>query len=303
MRILITGGTGFVGSSLIRHLRARGHEFVILTRAAEAARNKLGQAGDRFVAWDGRSPLPATVFDGVEAVINLAGEGLASKRWTPMQKQRILDSRLELTRALVAGINDHGRQCRLLISASAIGYYPVNLEQALDESTPPAEGFMADVCRLWEAETQALNPGVRRVILRIGVVLGKGGGVIARLLPVFRTGFGGPVGNGLQIMSWIHLDDLVGIITHALDNQAMAGVYNAVAPNPVSNRQFSRALGQALHRPALVPVPAVALRGAMGEMAAVVLDSQNISSHKVEKEAGYRFRHPDIEQAVKAALT
>lgn len=295
MRVLITGATGFVGSQLVARLRREGHECVILTRDVAAAEKKLGQGKDRFVAWDARSPLPEDVFENIDAAVNLVGESIAAKRWSPAQKQRIIDSRINATRALVAGLKKRGTT---LISASAIGFYPVNRPEALDESASPGEGFMPEICQRWEAETDSLAEGVRKVILRIGVVVGRQGGMMQKLLPVFRLGAGGPVGNGQQMMSWIHVDDLVGIIMHALSHEEMSGVYNAVAPQPVTNREFSKQLGQALKRPAFFAAPAFAMRLAMGEMADVVLDAQNISATKVRDEAGYQFQYPDMRSAL-----
>lgn len=298
MKILITGGTGFVGSRLIQRLQPQGHTFVVLTRSVASARRRLGNGNHlEFVPWDARSPLPPEVLAEVDAAVNLVGESIAARRWTPQQKKRILQSRTEPTRALVEGINRHAPRCRVLVSASAIGYYPVNRPEALDEDTPPAEGFMARICRDWEAEARNIKDGVRLVIPRIGVVLGRGGGVVDRLLPIFKMGLGGPVGNGRQVMSWIHVDDLAGILDRALKDESMHGPYNAVAPHPVSNRDFSRAFGRALGRPAVLPVPAFVLRAAMGEMAGIVLDSQDISGRRIQ-EAGYEFLYPRIEHAM-----
>lgn len=297
MKILITGGTGFVGSHLIRRLVSQDYECVVLTRNVSGARRRLGTAGCRFVQWDTRSPIPEDAFEGVDGAVNLVGESLASRRWSPEQKKRIFNSRIEPTRHLVEGLNEHAPQCKVLVSASAIGYYPVNLPDRLTEDSEPGDGFLPDICRQWEEEAGHLNPRSRVVILRFGVVLGRDGGVIAKLLPVFKMGLGGPVSDGSQIMSWVHLEDVVGVITRALTDDAMFGVYNTVAPEPVSNREFSKSLGHALGRPAVVAAPAFMLRTALGEMSTVVLDSQTIAGDKL-LEAGYEFLYPDIDKAM-----
>ncbi|ANB02672.1 TIGR01777 family oxidoreductase [Ectothiorhodospira sp. BSL-9] len=298
MRILITGGTGFVGSRLIARMQPQGHEFVVLTRNAEKARRKLGMDTFRIIEWDTRSPIPPDAFQGVEAAVNLVGESIASKRWSSQQKKKIINSRVEPTRALVDGINAHAPQCRALVSASAIGYYPVNHPEPLEEESEPAAGFMSEICQKWEAEAERVNESTRLVIVRIGVVLGRGGGVVGRLMPIFKAGLGGPVSDGSQMMSWIHLEDLAGILSRGLKEDSMRGVYNAVAPHPVTNREFSKAFAKALGRPALLPAPAFMLRATMGEMADIVLDSQAISGRKVQEEGGYSFLYPRIEHAM-----
>ncbi|SEQ19156.1 hypothetical protein SAMN05421693_11963 [Ectothiorhodospira magna] len=297
MKILITGGTGFVGAQLIRRLVAQDCECVVLTRNTAKARRKLGTMGCQFISWDTRSPIPKEAFEGVDGAVNLVGESLASRRWSAEQKKRIFDSRIEPTRHLVEGLNEHAPQCKVLVSASAIGYYPVNLPDRLTEDSEPGDGFLPDICRQWEEEATHLNPRSRVVILRFGVVLGRDGGVIGKLLPVFKMGLGGPVSDGSQMMSWIHLEDVIGVTLRALIDDAMFGVYNAVAPEPVTNRAFSKSLGHALGRPAVLTAPAFMLRTAMGEMSTVVLDSQTISGDKL-LEAGYEFLYPDIDQAM-----
>ena len=286
MRILITGATGFVGTPLARRLFLAGHELVILSRDAGRAERRVG-ARARYLSWDPLSgPPPLTALGGVEAVFNLMGENLGAGRWTPARKRAIYESRVVGTRHLVEGLAS-AEPLALWVNFSAIGYYPVNAAESFDEDGPRGEGFAPRVCADWEAAA-AQAPARRRVVLRVGTVLGAGGGALDKLLPPFKAGLGGPVGAGRQMMSWIHRDDLVRLCLRCVEDERFEGVINAVAPTPVSNRDFSRTLGRVLGRPARVPAPPPALKLALGEMAQLVLDGQRIVPGRL---SGLDFDH------------
>ncbi|MEM9302861.1 MAG: TIGR01777 family oxidoreductase [Pseudomonadota bacterium] len=298
MRILITGATGFVGTPLARALYLAGHELVLLSRDATAAKRRVGVRAS-YVTWDPLAgPPPAEALQGIHAVFNLMGENLGAGRWSAARKQAILDSRIIGTRHLVAGFAA-ADQPALWVNFSAIGFYPVNRPDAFDENGRAGDGFPARVCAEWEAEAAQSGAG-RRVVLRVGTVLGANGGALEKLLPPFKAGVGGPVGAGRQLMSWIHRDDLVALCLACLDDERYAGVINAVAPEPISNRDFSRALGRAVRRPALLPAPPLALKIAFGEMAQLVLDGQGIVSSRLP-ELGFDFRYGDIHAALEEA--
>lgn len=296
MIVAITGATGFVGTRLTAHLLAAGHEVVALTRSPERAERVL-PVRCRSVAWDpehGRGD--ASALDGVDAVVNLAGAGVADGRWTARRKDAIVRSRVDTTRRLVDAIAalPAERRPRVLVSASAIGFYGDRGDEVLSEESAPGTGFLADVCRGWEDAARGAEPhGIRTVRIRIGVVLGREGGALARMLPPFRLGLGGRIGSGDQWMSWIHVDDLVALIAFALERQDVRGVVNAVAPNPVTNAEFTATLGRVLGRPAIVPVPSVALRLALGEMATVLLEGQRVTPAAAQA-LGFRFGHPEL---------
>lgn len=298
MRYLLTGGTGFIGAALCHRLAAGGARLVVLTREAREARAKL-PAGTRLIG--SVSELDAGErFDGV---INLAGEPIADARWTPARKRRLEQSRITLTEELVAWIARAEHRPACLISASAVGFYGDQGAQALDEQSAPHVEYQHTLCHRWEEAARAAGAlGVRTVLLRIGLVVGAGGGFLARMLPPFRLGLGGPIGNGRQWMSWIHREDLLGLIEWLLAREEAAGVYNATAPEPVDSRGFARALGKVLHRPALLPVPAPVLRLALGEMSCLLLGGQRVLPARALAE-GYRFRYPSLEGALREATT
>ncbi|MEJ2288568.1 MAG: TIGR01777 family oxidoreductase, partial [Deinococcales bacterium] len=292
MRILLTGATGFVGTPLARELFLAGHEIVILSRDARRAERRVGVKA-RYCSWEPQSgPPPAAALERVDAVFNLMGENLGAGRWTGARKEAIYDSRVAGTRNLIAGFDD-GAAPSLWVNFSAIGYYPVNEDTDFDESGPCGEGFPARVCADWEAAAEEIAVG-RRVILRVGTVFGANGGALEKLLPPFKAGLGGPVGAGRQMMSWIHRDDLVRLCLRCLDDDRYAGVINAVAPEPVSNRDFSKALGRAVEKPAIVPAPPLALKLAFGEMSQLVLDGQRIIPGRL-RELGFEYRHGDLD--------
>jgi uncharacterized protein (TIGR01777 family) len=293
-RALVTGATGTVGRALAAQL---GGEVVATTRSA--GKSKLDHVSE-VVVWDGTSPLDPAALRDVEVVFHLAGEPVVEGRWTDEKKERIRRSRVDSTRALVrsmAGMEPSARP-RVLVCASAVGFYGSRGDELLTETSAPGQGFLADVCREWEAEAaKARELGVRVVSVRTGIVLSTAGGALAKMLPIFRAGVGGRLGDGTQWMPWIHIDDLVGIFRFAAANEELDGPVDAAAPDIVNNAAFSRALGAALHRPAIVPAPAFALRLALGEAASVVLASQRVAPARA-LEAGYRFVHPKLGEAL-----
>jgi hypothetical protein len=290
MRILVTGATGYIGRGAGARLAADGHEIRALSRSP----------GAPFAWRPGAGSVPAEAFDGVEAILHLAGETL-SGRWTAAKMRAIRESRVAGTRSLVDGIAALAKRPRILVSASATGYYGDRGEELLPEDSAPGHGFLAEVCRGWEAEAvRAETLGLRVVRLRFGPVLGRGGGALGPMLPLFRAGLGGPLGSGRQWWPWIAYEDAVGLIAHALATE-LSGPVNAVGPEAVRQRDFARALGRALRRPALVPTPAWALRIALGAFARELLSSQR-TAPKAALAAGYRFRRPSLAEALEAAV-
>ncbi len=297
MKTLLTGATGLIGTELVRRLENPR----VLSRDLEQARGRV--TGVELHAWaPGAGPPPASVFQGVDAVFNLAGAPVAANRWTDEQKRSIRESRVVGTRNLVAGLARLTNPPRVLISASAVGYYGDRGDEALDEESPPGHGFLADVCVEWEKEALAAERlGVRVVCVRTGIVLARHGGALAKMLAPFRWGAGGRLGDGRHWMPWIHLDDEVGILLHAMTDDRIKGAINAVGPTPVTNAEFTRALAHALGRPAFLPVPKAALRLAFGEMSEVLMASQRVLP-RVAGGTGYAFKYPDIGGALAAVL-
>jgi uncharacterized protein (TIGR01777 family) len=289
-RITFTGATGRLGTLLVDHLRARGDEVTILSRDPA-----------KGVRYDPLSaPAPPDAFAGRDAVVHLAGENIA-QRWSDAALKRIKDSRMVGTRNLVAGIAQAHPRPKALVSASAVGYYG-HRPDPIDEEAPPGDDVLADVCIAWEREAdKAQELGLRVVKVRTGVVLDRHGGALAKMLLPFRLGIGGPVAGGRQPLPWIHYEDVVGIYAMAIDDERWSGPVNATAPEPVSNRAFSRALGRALHRPAITPVPGFALRLLYGEMAMLVTEGQYARPRRT-LDLGYEFRHPHLEEALHSAL-
>jgi uncharacterized protein (TIGR01777 family) len=305
LRVTITGATGLIGHGLVEALRERDAEVTVLSRDPAHARALLD--GDRSpavqaVGWDLlREPAPVDALNGRDAVVHLAGENVA-QRWSERAKQVIRDSRVTGTRNLLAGLRDATARPRTLIAGSAIGYYGARGEEPLDEEAPPGSGFLADVCAQWEAEAQrAAALEMRVVTVRTGVVLDSQGGALAKMLLPFRLGVGGPIAGGRQYMSWIHRDDEIGTIVAALSDERWSGPVNATAPEPVTNRDFSHALGRVLRRPALLPVPGAALGLLYGEMAQVVTTGARVVPAK-PLVLGYEFRHPRLDEALRSAL-
>jgi uncharacterized protein (TIGR01777 family) len=300
-RVTLTGATGLLGTRLVRALRERGDEVTVLSRSPDKARRALG--GDvEAHHWDpGAGPAPADALAGRDAVVHLAGENVA-QRWSDGAKRRIHDSREQGTRNLVEGLRAAEPRPATLVSSSAVGYYGPHGEEELPEDTPPGDDFLAQVCVVWEREAQAAEAlGMRVVLVRTGVVLDKDGGALGKMLPFFKAGVGGPVAGGRQLMPWVHADDVAGIYLQAIDDGAWSGAGNATAPRPVSNQDFSKALGRALHRPAIAPVPAFAIQLLYGDMSEIVTKGQNAVPRRT-LELGYRHAHPDLDAALRTAL-
>jgi uncharacterized protein len=296
MMVLVTGASGLIGSALIPLLTTGGHDVVRLVRNGGTRR-----AGT--VQWDpATGTIDAAALEGIDAVVHLAGENIAG-RWTAEKKARIYGSRVDGTKALVRALTALARPPKVLIAASAIGYYGDRGADIVDEDSAPGAGFLADVVREWEAATQpAAALGIRVVNLRFGVVLSSAGGALATMLPPFRLGAGGPVGSGEQYMSWVALDDAIGAILHALTTSELSGPVNVVAPNPATNREFTKTLGRVLSRPTVIPMPAFAVKLAFGEMGeALLLGSTRVEAHRL-KETVYPFRFPELEGALRHVL-
>jgi uncharacterized protein (TIGR01777 family) len=300
MRLTLTGATGRIGSLLARELQRRGDEVTVLTRNPDTARAVL--PGVEAVAWDPeREPAPAAALSGRDGVVHLAGEDVA-QRWTADAKRRIRESRERGTRNLVEGLRAAEPRPRVLVASSAVGYYGPHGDERVDEGTPAGTGFLAEVCAAWEREAaRAGELGLRVVHVRTGVVLDRDGGALSKMLPFFKLGAGGPVAGGDQYLAWVHRDDIVGIQLAALDGEDWSGPVNATAPEPATNRDFSRALGRALHRPAVAPVPGFAVRALYGDMAEMVTQGQRAVPARALA-LGYEFRHPELDEALRAAL-
>jgi uncharacterized protein (TIGR01777 family) len=277
MRVVVAGASGLIGSALMKALRTRGDEALALPRYGTAA-------------WS---------VEGADAVVNLAGASVAGKRWSPAYKKEILDSRVLSTRALVEAIANAQRRPRVLVNASAVGYYGGRGDEVLDESAGPGADFLARVSREWEAEAQ--KAPVRSVQIRTGVVLSRTGGALASMLPPFKAFVGGPVGSGKQWFPWIHLDDEVAGILWCIDHDSLQGPVNFAAPGIVTMKEFARALGRALHRPSWAPVPASALKVLLGEFAAALLEGQRAVPRKL-LDSGFRFRFPEVDSALADVL-
>ncbi len=300
MKVIVTGGTGFIGRALVASLLSKGAEVAVLTRGD----TRRVPAGAEGVVWGGEADAGwRKVFEGADAVVHLAGESIAARRWSPEQKKRIRDSRVLVTRTLVDAMAHCRQKPRVLVSSSAVGYYGPRGDEAVDEADEPGGDFLSEVCVAWEQEAaRAAELGVRVVFLRNGLVLEKDGGALPRMLLPFRFFVGGPVGTGRQWMSWIHREDVVRLIHFLIEQETVEGPVNAVAPNPVTNREFSRIVGRVMGRPALFPVPAFALRLVFGEMAeALLLTGQRVVPTRA-REAGFRFKYPELEPALKAVL-
>lgn len=297
--VLVTGATGMIGRGLCVQLLEQNYDLVVLSRNADAAKKQLGSIPARYYSWKDFSQMPpAEAFEGVHYVIHLAGAGVADRRWTKARKEEIMESRRLGTRNLVERIKLMKAAPLAVVGASAIGIYGSRGDEVLTEDATQAKGFLADVCREWEQAYAPLKSlGVRTSVLRIGIVLGSSGGALEKMLPLYRIGFGGPLGNGQQWMSWIHVDDLRAMFVHALKSESVSGVFNAVAPTPVRNSEFNSALARCCSRWAIAPAPSFVLKLVMGEMASVILASQNVSTQKIEK-TGFQFKFRNLSDAL-----
>jgi hypothetical protein len=301
MRVIITGSTGLVGRALVRSLLADGHEVTRLVRGASQGFRAPGTAA---VHWNPESgEIDARALEGHDAAVHLAGENVGEGRWDDEKKRRILESRVKGTNLLASALAGLSAKPKVLVSASATGYYGDRGEEILREESASGSDFLSEVCREWEKGTlQASQAGVRVVHLRIGVVLDGEGGALQKMLTPFKLGVGGKIGGGSQYMNWITLEDLIGVIRRAVEDESLRGPVNAVAPQQVTNAEFTKALGRALGRPTLFAVPAFAARLAFGEMAdALLMASTRVEPARL-KEAGFRFKHPEIEGALRSVL-
>ena len=298
MRTLITGATGLVG----KHLIGRLEDIVVLSRNADEARRRLGKVEAH--TWNPEAgPAPIEAVRGVEVIFNLLGEPVFEGRWTEEKKRRIRDSRVVGTRNLVSAIAASEGRPKVLVSASAVGYYGDRGDEELDERSSAGHDFLAQVCADWEREAMAAEKlGLRVVCVRVGIGLAPHGGALATMLTPFRMGVGGRLGSGRQWMPWVHIKDLVGVMLHASRDDSIRGPINGVAPHPVTNVDFTRALANAVHRPALLPVPRIALRLALGEVSDILLASQRVFP-KVAEQSGYVFEHPDLAGALDDVMT
>lgn len=295
MKILLTGGTGFIGRALVSDLVSSGHELVVLTRLNKESSERL-----TFIHWSYKWPEDITaITENVDLVINLAGESIVQKKWTEKQKENILKSRVLATRKIVSAINQSAKKPKKLISASAIGIYGTRSSEIITEKSTLGSDFLSNVCKAWEEE--ALKVEIPLTILRIGVVLNRSGGVLRKLVPQFKMFLGGSLGSGTQWMSWISLRDVAGLIRFAIQNEKVTGILNAVSPNPVTNKTFSVVLGKVLNRPSFFSVPEFVLKFALGEMADLLLTGQKVYPERALM-LGYQFKHTDLEEALKEIL-
>lgn len=299
MRILLSGATGFLGISLRTAMLAQGHELLVLARKVIPPMEK----SEQIIFWDGRTLGNwADSLETVDAVINLAGENIASRKWTKIQKEKIILSRLEATRVLVMALVRAQRKPSVFINASAVGYYGNVLSGPVTEKSPCGRGFLAETCAQWEkAALEAEDIGVRVVLPRIGPVLGKQGGMLSKMLLPYRFFLGGPLGSGKQWISWIHQDDVNQAFLYFLEQPSLSGAVNVVAPHPLPMKEFSFLLGRLLHRPSFFAIPSPMLRILMGEMATVVLDSAHVIPEKLLQK-GFEFCYPDLQDALMSIL-
>ena len=296
MKILITGATGLIGKALQKALRAKGHELLLASRKEPK--------DSSYIQWDIETGFTEPErLEGIDAVIHLAGESISALRWTDEKKKAIRESRVLGTRNIVDTISDLKQRPRVLIAASAIGFYGDRGDEELTETSKPGKNFLADVCREWEAEARrAEDSGVRTVLLRTGIVLSRDGGALGTMLTPFKLGLGGVIGDGKQWMSWISLPDHIDAILFALENENVRGALNSVSPNPVTNQEFTTVMGEVLYRPTFIPVPEFAVNLMFGEMGeALLLDSTRVIPKRLE-DAGFKFKFPDLKKALENAV-
>ena len=300
MKVLVTGATGLIGRNLCRALAAADHHIVALSRAPEKAK---GLNAATVYKWDGiAGPPPVAALQGINSVVNLAGEPIADHRWSPEQKKRIRDSRVISTRNLVEGLRQEGTKPASLVSGSAVGFYGDREDEILDENSPAGRGFLSDVCSEWEEEAErASSLGVRVVRVRTGVVLSATGGALKKMLPAFKLGIAGRLGSGRQWLPWIHIIDLVSILHCALLSNSLSGPINATAPEPARNSDFTRELAHVLRRPAVLPLPSFALHLMMGEMSEILLGGQRAIPKALEQ-SGFEFRFRTLSPALEDLL-
>ncbi len=299
MKVTATGATGLIGTRIVSELKARGDEVAVLSRDPQRAREALGVEALRWDPMQG--PAPAEAFAGRDGVVHLAGEPV-DQRWNEDSKRRIDASREAGTRNLVEGLRAAQPRPRVLVSASAVGYYGPHGDELVDEATPPAHDFLGEVTQHWEAQARAAEElGMRVVLMRTGIVLDGEGGALKSMLPPFKLGVGGPIAGGRHYMPWIHAADVAGMYLAALDDEHWSGPVNVTAPEPVTNKAFSKALGRALHRPAVAPLPALALKALYGEMSEILVTGMRAVPVRAQQ-LGYPFRHPGLDEALSSAI-
>lgn len=296
-KVIITGGTGLLGTYLSKLLQAKGHQVYLFTRNIESAKRKSPEAAGYFL-WKGNAADYSRELTGMDAVIHLAGANVAGRRWNEAYKKEILESRTGSTRALIESMKKLDTRPESFICSSAVGYYGNRGDEELTENSAAADTFLADVCRQWEEEAaKAGELGVRTVSIRTGVVLSVKDGALNKMLLPFKLFAGGPLGNGRQWFPWIHIDDIAGIYMHAIENTGMRGIYNGAAPQPARMKEFAKTLGEVLHRPSLFPVPEFVIKIVLGEGAGVAMASQRVNADKIVS-AGYKFAFPEIKGAL-----
>jgi len=302
MRVIITGGSGLIGCALLKELVKDGHEVIALSRSPEKIQARL-PAGVRAVGWDARSSAGwGDLMDGASAVVNLAGENLKAWRWTSSQKKKIQDSRVNAGKAVVEAVEKANVKPGVLVQASAIGYYGPHFDEILTEDSPVGKDFQCQVLLAFEASTLSVEAmGVRRIIIRSGVVLTLDGGALPLMLLPFKLFVGGKLGSGKQWLSWITMQDEIAAIRYLIESEQSKGIYNLTSPNPIRNADFSRVVGRVLKRPSVFPAPAFILKLVLGEMSTIVLDGQRVIPERLDK-IGFRFKYPDVEGALKALL-
>lgn len=298
MKILITGATGMVGKKLVPKFIENGHQINILTRNIKKAQEIFNKYKNiHFYEWSDTATLPnVESLNGIDGVVNLIGENIGGKLWSKTQKEILYNSRVNATKNLIESIRQLKINSGVFVNASAIGIYPVNLDVALDENSEKANSFLGTLCQDWEEPLSNLPKSWRTVVLRTGVVLDKEDGALKKMLPPFYMGVGGILGDGKHMMSWIHIDDIVNLYYEAIINSQFNGVYNATSPQPVSNYQFTKALGKAINRPTLFPVPKFVLKTIFGEMSTIILDSQKVVSKRLEDQH-FQFKLKNIDEA------
>jgi uncharacterized protein (TIGR01777 family) len=300
VRVAVAGGTGTIGSRVVSALLERGDEVTLLARDPQAARRRFGTEAVAWNAADG--PPSPDALAGQDAVVNLAGSPL-DRRWSERVKRDVRATRVDGTRNLVAGLAAAEPRPRALVNASGVGYYGPRGDEPVTETEPPGSDFLSRLAADWEAAAREAEPlGLRVVTVRSGLVLAREGGALARMLLPFKLGLGGPIGSGRQVYPWIHVEDEVGILVAALDGDDWSGPVNATAPEPVTAREFTKALGRALRRPAVLPLPSPALKLALGEMSTILLTGQRAVPERA-LELGYRFRHPDLDEALRSLVS
>ncbi len=298
IKVLVFGGTGFIGERLINLLTKMQYEVVIMTRNVEKAKAKFGD-NIQFCKWSNLFIKSCDELNNIDVIINLTGESIGSGRWTKTKKEEILNSRINATRAIVDAIENKVFKPKTLINASAVGYYGPQDDKKITEEHPSGQDFLADVCTAWEQEARKVEAfGLRVVIIRIGIVLGDSGGTLKQMALPYKFYLGGPIGSGKQWISWIHIDDLINIINTSINNEQIEGSVNATAPNPVTMNEFSKTLGKTLNKPSIFKVPTFIIRLILGEMSDIIINGQRVIPKKLI-EAEYEYKYPILSKALK----